>query len=502
MIALALLLAAPAEDLPARLRHLEAAAAAWAPAPSLDGTRVAFLTTLFGTRQAASVAASGSYAVQLTDEPEGATEVRYLPPEAKQLVVTALRDGHRRLLLVGDDGSAAVPIDPDPGDQLLGGFSRDGKRLFYAVQAGEKVSLRTFSPETRKSAEVTEAPPAAGHQVAAGSLPLREALAGLFALGPPSLDGRSILALVRRAGSESVVLADLGTARAVILVSSEKPARFRQPRFSSDSRTVFILTDAGRATLGVDSIAVQGRARKTLYAPEQEVEAFALSEDGHRLAVALETNGQTLFSLLDFPTLRAQPLAAPPAGALADGEMTWDRAGERLFFGWRQADDTTDVWELRVGRGTATRLTRIPRPGLGPDAIPRPKLVRAGESQAWLWRPKEEGKPRVAVLIAREPTRPVFDKRIAALNFAGFALLAVNGKGADKAALGYLASAHDLDARDPLLLNPDGLPVGDREQWGGVVTGPGHPRSGLELDPDHPDLPALVRYARRGKGAL
>src|ERR1700693_3175870 len=138
MIALALLLAAPAEDLPARLRHLEAAAAAWAPAPSLDGTRVAFLTTLFGTRQAASVAASGSYPVQLTDEPEGATEVRYLPPEAKQLVVTALQDGHRRLLLVGDDGSAAVPIDPDPGVQLLGGFSRAGKRLFHAGQAREK----------------------------------------------------------------------------------------------------------------------------------------------------------------------------------------------------------------------------------------------------------------------------------------------------------------------------------------------------------------------------
>src|SRR5581483_11460319 len=109
---------------------------------------------------------------------------------------------------------------------------------------------------------------------------------------------------------------------------------------------------------------------------------------------------------------------------------------------------------------------------------------------------------RVAVLIAREPVRPVFDKRITALNFAGFAVLAVNGKGAEKEALEYLAAARDLDGREPLLLNPDGLPVTDRERWSGVVTGPGHPHSGLELDPDHPDLRALVRYARRGKGAL
>ncbi len=499
MIALALLLAAPAEDLQARLRHLEAAAAAWAPAPSPDGTRVAYLTTLFGTGQAASVATAGGYPIQLTDGPEGANEVRYLPPDAKQLVAAVLRDGRQRLLLVAEDGSSAVPLDADAGEQLLGGFARDGKRIFYAVQSGEKVSLRIFSPDTGKSAEVTEAPPAAGHQPAAGSLPLVEALAGLVALGPPSLDGRSILAQVRRSGSDSLVLVDLGTARAVVLTTFEKPARLRQPRFSSDARTVYVLTDAGRETLGVDSITVQGRARKTVYAPAQDVEAFALSEDGHRLAVALETNGQNLFSLLDFPTLRAQPLAAPPAGALAPGDMSWDRAGDRRFFGWRQADDTTEVWELRVGRGTATRLTRSPRPGLAPDSIPRPALIRAGASEAWLWRPKEEGKPRVAVLIAREPVRPVFDKRITALNFAGFAVLAVNGKGAEKEALEYLASARDLDGREPLLLNPDGLPVTDRERWSGVVTGPGHPRSGLELDPDHPDLRALVRYARRQK---
>lgn len=498
MIALALLLAAPAGDLQAQLRHLEGAAAAWAPAPSPDGTRVAFLTTLFGTRQAASVSVEGGYPVQLTDEPEGAAEVRYLPPEASQLVVVALREGRRRLLVVDDEGAATVPMDPAPGDQLLGGFTRDGKKLFYAVQAGGKVSLRTFSPDSRIVAEVVPPPPAAGQQPAAGSLPLEEALSGLFALGPPSPDGRSMLALVRRAGSESVVLVDLAIARAVILVSPEKTARFRQPRFSPDGRTVYVLTDAGRETLGVDAVDVQGKSRKTVYAPTQEVEAFALSGDGHRLAVALESNGQTLFSLLDFPTLRVQPLAAPPAGALAEGEMSWDRAGERLFFGWQQADDTTDVWELRVGRGTATRLTRSPRPGLGSDAIPRPRLLRAGDAQAWLWRPKEPAKPRVAVLIAREPTRPVFDKRIAALNFAGFAVLAVNGKGAQKAALSFLRSSPDLDARGPLLIDPDGLPVEDREKWSGVVTGPGHPRSGLELDPDRPDLHALVRYARRG----
>ena len=126
------------------------------------------------------------------------------------------------------------------------------------------------------------------------------------------------------------------------------------------------------------------------------------------------------------------------------------------------------------------------------DSIPRPKLVRAADLQAWLWRPPEVEKPRVAVLVSSEPTRPVFDKRIAALNFAGLAVLAVNGPGAQKAAIAFLRDAADLDGRAPLLLNPDGLPVEQPAQWSKVVD---------KLDPDQPDLAALVKHAR-GTGAL
>ena len=40
-------------------------------------------------------------------------------------------------------------------------------------------------------------------------------------------------------------------------------------------------------------------------------------------------------------------------------------------------------------------------------------------------------------------------------------------------------------------------------RWSGVVTGPGQQQKGaLEVDPDQPDLGALVKYARRGSTAL
>jgi hypothetical protein len=496
MLVLALLLAAPAEDLAARLRHLESMAAAWAPAPSPDGARVAFITTLFGTRQAASIAVEGGFPTQLTDEPGGIAEVRYVPSEPRQLLIASLRDGRKRLQLIDEDGSPPSAIDPASGDQLAGGFTRDGKKLFYAVRDGSKVVLRSLAMDSKKVADVVPPPPAAGAQRPTGALTLDDALSGLVALGPLSPDNRTILAVVRRSASDAVVLADLMSARADLLTDPQKPARFRQPRFTPDGRTVYVLTDAGRGRMGVDAITVQDRSRRTVYAPQNAVDAFAISDDGHRLAVAVDSNGLSVFSLMDLPSMRVQPLAAPPAGAVADG-MVWDRPGERLWFGWRLTDDATDVWQLRLGRGTATRQTRSPRPALPRDAIPRPAAVAVGDRQGWLWRPSGEEKPRVAVLISPAQIRPLFDKRVAALNFGGLAVLGVSGAGAEAAALSYLKSARDLDSKEALLLDWDGVPVEDASRWSGIVTGPGDRPGSFAVDPDHPDLRALVRYARR-----
>src|SRR5262249_41489350 len=419
----------------------------------------------------------GGYPVQLTDEAGGVVDVRYAPTEQRQLLVVALREGRKRLLLIDEEGSPPLEVDSAEGDQFPGGFTRDGKKLIYAVRDATRTSLRSFALDVKKSSEIVPPPPAAGTQrttgpVTQGALSLDEALSNLIALGPISPDGRAVAALVRRSGSEAIVLADLQSARADLLTPVEKPARFRQPRFSPDGRILYVLTDAGRDLLGVDAITVRDKVRKTVFATSAPVDAFGIRDDGHRLAVAVEANGLDVFPLLDLPSLRAQPLAAPPAGALTE-TLVWDRPGERLWFGWRLSDDNTDVWQLRLGRGTPIRLTRSPRPNLPRDAIPRPTLVKAGELPGWLWRPREVAKPRVAVLIAAAPVRPVFDKRVAALNFAGVAVLAVNGPGAQKAALSFLKQVDDLDAKDPLLLDPDGLPVDEPTRWGGIVTGPG-----------------------------
>src|SRR5438128_2534590 len=560
------------EPLPEVLRALENVGGAEGARPSEDNRQLAFVTTLFGSRQAATMPLDGGYPVQLTAEPGGVVAVRWSPSDPRLVVAVALRDGKRRLLMLDDQGTRPVELDPAPGDQLLGGFTRDGKKLFYGLVGGGAVSLRQVgmdaarkvtevkpgaiapqspfpaaatspsrpatavpAPPTMRGAAPAPAPGAAAPQ---GSAPARqtpvaleEALQGLAAVGPVSPDGRSLLAQTRRGGDETIWTVDLAGARAEPLTPHEGTARFRLPRWSPDGRTVYVLTDAGREALGVDAVTVSSRERRTIYAPGRTVEGFALTDDGHRLAVAEEANGQTVFSVLELPGLRAQPLPQPPGGALQpapEGEspLEWTRAGDRLFFGWRQADDTTDVFAFRTGFGTTTRLTRSPRPALGRNALVRAASLRvarpdATELTGWMWKPREPPRPRVALLVrgVEDPVRPVLDPAAAALSASGIAVIGLNPHGpllrrvpADAHAAELLASLRslrardDLDARKPLLVAVGGRSAVaarllEREPAGfaGVVAIDPETKveAGLVLtSSSRTDLRQLVRFAR------
>jgi dipeptidyl aminopeptidase/acylaminoacyl peptidase len=562
---LLLLLAAPSADeaLSARLRALSAVGSAEVPRPSRDASRLAFVTSLFGSRQAAVMPIDGGYPMELTAEREGVVFLRYSPTDPRQLAAVVRRDGRRRIVVLDDQGSPAEEVDPSPGDQLLGGFSRDGRRLFFATISEGKGRLFQFQLDGNKATEVVPGtiPPATGTFASAppyvapaprdagapdagasdagasdggatsrpspgrpASAALSEVLPDVQALGPPSPDGRYLLLVTGKGGGNDVWSIELSSTRATLLTPHQGKARFADPRWSPDGKTVYVLDDAGRERDGVDAIAVATRERKTVYAPNRRVEAYALTEDGHRLAVAEDASGETVFGLLELPGLRAQPLPQPPSGALAqapEGEsaMAWSASGDRLFFAWSQADDTTDVLGFRIGYGAMVRLTHSPRPGLPQGSLPRPsRLTLTGadgkEMGAWIWRPSSGSRAKLALLLTGDEVRPVLEPRVAALVAAGFAVLGVNPRdGQGKLATGEEAvpdlvaavrsirSQGDVDAERPLLVaigrgaaqaarllksHPDAFS-------GAVAAGPSERAPGVVLAGN---LPELVKAAR------
>src|SRR5205085_458487 len=213
------------------------------PRPSRDSSRLAFVTSLFGSRQAAVMPVDGGYPMELTAEPEGVVSLRYSPTDARRLVAVVRRDGRRRIVVLDDEGSPAEEIERSPGDQLLGGFTRDGRRLFFATVSEGKGRLFQFQIDGTKATEVlpgtippatgtfASAPPflappprdagardagasdagasdagatsgAAGGRPASAALP--EVLADAQALGSPSPDGRYLLLVTRKGGGNDV----------------------------------------------------------------------------------------------------------------------------------------------------------------------------------------------------------------------------------------------------------------------------------------------------------
>src|SRR6267143_680516 len=101
-------------------------------------------------------ASVGAFAAdeQLPEESGGVVAVRWSPSDPHVVVSVAVREGKRRLLMLDDQGMRAVELDPAPGDQLLGGFTRDGRKLFYGLLGVGGVSLRQVAMDAGR--QVTE----------------------------------------------------------------------------------------------------------------------------------------------------------------------------------------------------------------------------------------------------------------------------------------------------------------------------------------------------------
>jgi dipeptidyl aminopeptidase/acylaminoacyl peptidase len=88
------------------------------------------------------------------------------------------------------------------------------------------------------------------------------------------------------------------------------------------------------------------------------------------------------------------------------------------------------------------------------------------EMGAWMWRPSDGSRPKLALLLTGDEVRPVLEPNVAALVAAGFAVLGVNPRdargrletGEDAvpdlvSALRSARSQGDMDAQRPLLVS-------------------------------------------------
>jgi dipeptidyl aminopeptidase/acylaminoacyl peptidase len=212
----------------------------------------------------------------------------------------------------------------------------------------------------------------------------------------------------------------------------------RGARFSSDSRTVYFVSDQDSEFARVRKIEL-ATGKQTVITPDLQwdVEGFDLSPDGATLAYSINENGFSQLRIMNVSTRTALPAPSLPPGII--GNRGFDRQGKRLAFTFMSATKPASILVWDLPNESLTHWTDSSVTGISPAALVQPSLIqfRAFDKRtisAVSYRPNRQGKLPVIIVIHGGPEaqfRPSFSTNgpvVSGLEL-GFAIIAPNVRG-------------------------------------------------------------------------
>lgn len=144
--------------------------------------------------------------------------------------------------------------------------------------------------------------------------------------------------------------------------------------FSKDGKGVYVATDRDSEFQKLAYIDLA--SKKYTYLTDKinwDVEQFALSWDGKKLAVLTNEDGLTSLHLYDTSTNKELPAPKLPAGQLSD--LEWHKNNRDLAFNLTSARVPSDVYSVDVTNGKVDRWTYSETGGIDTSNFSEPKLV-------------------------------------------------------------------------------------------------------------------------------
>lgn len=243
---------------------------------------------------------------------------------------------------------------------------------------------------------------------------------------------------------------DLETGKLTLFPVEGGKAAFGAFKFAADGKGAYFTSDEHSEfrTLRFHDFASKEVVDLTKNIP-WNVEEFALSDDGARVAFATNEDGISRLHVIDAKTHADVSLPAIPAGVISGVEFSPD--GARVAFAINSATSPSDVYSIDLSSHALARWTMSEVGGLDTSKFVAPELVhfpsKAGKGKplsipAFYYKPAKAGPHPVVIQIHGGPesqARPVFSAEIQYLvGELGIAVLVPNVRGSDGYGKTYL----------------------------------------------------------------
>jgi len=256
----------------------------------------------------------------------------------------------------------------------------------------------------------------------------------------------------------SIYLANVAMGTLSPLTDPNKDVAYGGAKFSKDGKSVYLTTDE---TGEFQQLARMNVSDKTLTLLSQDivsdVEGFELSNDGSKLAMAVNERGLTQLFIMDTKTGARKQIPNLPVGVVSLG--SWRNGDSEFSVSMTSAQSSSDVYSIDAQSLQLTRWTESEMGGLVASELPAAKLVEwksfdGKMISGFLYQPTTRftGKRPVIINIHGGPegqSRPVFlGRNNFFLNELGCAILFPNIRGSVGYGKSFVAMDNGLKRLD------------------------------------------------------
>jgi dipeptidyl aminopeptidase/acylaminoacyl peptidase len=350
-----------------------------APSFSPTGDRVAYLLNVTGTNQVWVIPASGGAPKQLTNYEDNVGFVAFSP--ADDAIVFGKASGgdeNTQFFWMRADGSGVKALTDDPKVRHnFGGWSEDGKRIFYASNKRNRNYFDIYAMDIPSGKEELILQHDGSNSVAA-----------------VSKDGRKII--VSRSGTElsldnDLYLVDAAAKNAVHLTPHTGAAQFGDVHFLDNDRISLTSNDKCEfqeiRVMNLSAPKVEGGCTAKM-----DVDSVEIADDGNTRAISINNQGASELFTPPINNASSSRYSVRLPGKGVVGSLKFNKNGSKLAFTFSGSKFNPDVWIYDLQTKKLLQLTNSDRAGIPPESFVEPELIKfksfdGREIPAWFYRP-------------------------------------------------------------------------------------------------------------------